>query len=82
MMIPRILACALAFPALVIAPHLLRAMTAAVTLAVQLGPHNLIVIAFAATLAVALIGLWRIDALTMKTGWGVVPVRKVKAALA
>lgn len=42
-------------------------------LAVVLGLHMLVMIAFTLALAVALVFAWRIDLLTMATGWGIVP---------
>jgi hypothetical protein len=42
-------------------------------LAALLGPHMLAMIAFTVALAVALVLAQRIDSVTMRTGWGVVP---------
>lgn len=53
-----------------------------VILAVVLGLHMLVMIAFAVALAVALVLAWRIDVMTMATGWGIAPggvPRKVPA---
>jgi len=74
-MIPRLLAAVLAVPVLAAAPHLLGVLAGVIRFAVSLGPHSLVMLAFTFTLAAVLVILWRIDVLTMRTGWGIVPVR-------
>ncbi|HWG03233.1 MAG TPA: hypothetical protein VG164_15475 [Trebonia sp.] len=41
-------------------------------LAVVLGLHMLVMLAFTGALAIALAFAWRIDVVTMRTGWGLV----------
>lgn len=60
-----------------------RALAAvAVLLAVVLGPDLFLMLSLTIALAVALVFVWRIDQLVMATGWGVVPVRRRRAARA
>jgi len=75
-MIPRLLAAVLAAVAVVFGAH---AVAAAAMFALMLFPL-LPLIAFTIAVAVVLAFLWRIDLLTMQTGWGVIPVRVPKAA--
>jgi hypothetical protein len=48
-------------------------------LAVVLGPHMFLMLASTVIAAAVLLLAWRIDQLTMQTGWGVIPVRRPKA---
>jgi hypothetical protein len=47
-------------------------------LAVVLGLHMLVMLALTAVLAAVLFLAWRIDLVTMSTGWGVIPVRRLR----
>ncbi len=52
----------------------------AALLAIVLGPHMFLMLALTGTLAVVLVFAWRIDQLTMATGWGIIPVRRPRTA--
>jgi hypothetical protein len=58
---------------------MIRALAALLAvLAVMLGPHMFLMLALTAVAAVVLVLLWRIDLLTMSTGWGLIPVRRLR----
>jgi hypothetical protein len=48
-------------------------------LAVMLGPHMFLMLALTVTLSAVVVLAWRIDLLTMATGWGIVPCRRAAA---
>jgi hypothetical protein len=49
-------------------------------LAVVLGLHMLVMLAFTVALAVALVLAWRIDVMTMATGWSLTPGGRARSA--
>ena len=52
----------------------------AAVLAVVLGPHMFLMVALTTVLAVVVFLAWRIDVVTMQTGWRIVPVRRTATA--
>lgn len=68
--------------AVVLVPHLLGVLAfiiaVAAALAVLLALHALAV-AFTVTLGAVVVLAWRIDLLTMATGWGIIPCREPAA---
>jgi hypothetical protein len=56
---------------------MIRALIAvAALLAVMLGPHMFLMLACTVIATAVLLIAWRIDAVTMHTGWGIIPVRR------
>jgi hypothetical protein len=44
--------------------------------AITLGPHMFLMLALTVTLSAVVVLAWRIDVMTMATGWGIVPCRR------